>query len=147
MKKLNKKQKLIIFISIITIVIIIGIVVGANVIKVAILNREYNSANNSSSNKNLIPEYIKEGITLGGVTGTLVDLNTSDATAKAEDITYGKIAYARGERIVGTRIDSKTNLNLNDVYYADVEGDGIVDGVIFADLAFGKSGQWRKSVI
>ena len=27
-------------------------------------------------------------------------------------------------------------------YYADIEGNGIVDGVIFADLAVGGSGQW-----
>ena len=26
--------------------------------------------------------------------------------------------------------------------YADINGDGTVDGIIFADLAFGKSGQW-----
>ena len=26
-------------------------------------------------------------------------------------------------------------------YYADIDGDGTVDGVIFADLAFSKSGQ------
>ena len=28
-------------------------------------------------------------------------------------------------------------------YYADVDGDGTVDGVIFADLAFSKSGTWN----
>ena len=27
-------------------------------------------------------------------------------------------------------------------YYADVDGDGTVDGIIFADLLHGKSGQW-----
>ena len=52
-------------------------------------------------------------------------------------------AYARGERIVGTRIDENSALNLQDVYYADLEGDGTVDGVIFADLAGEEeSGQW-----
>ena len=30
-------------------------------------------------------------------------------------------------------------------YYADIEGNGTVDGVIFADLAVGKSGQWNDS--
>ena len=29
--------------------------------------------------------------------------------------------------------------------YADIDGDGTVDGVIFADLAFGKSGEWNNS--
>ena len=30
-------------------------------------------------------------------------------------------------------------------YYADVNGDGVVDGVIFADLAVGGSGTWNPS--
>ena len=30
-------------------------------------------------------------------------------------------------------------------YYADVEGDGTVDGIIFADLLHGKTGQWGNS--
>lgn len=54
-----------------------------------IANGNYNSSNGSSNNGNLLPEYIKEGITLGGVTGTLKDLDTSDATATAED-DFGK---------------------------------------------------------
>ena len=31
-------------------------------------------------------------------------------------------------------------------YYADVDGNGTVDGVIYADLAFSKSGQWYGDV-
>ena len=30
-------------------------------------------------------------------------------------------------------------------YYADIEGDGTVDGVIYADLAFSVSGQWNHN--
>lgn len=30
-------------------------------------------------------------------------------------------------------------------YYADIDEDGNVDGIIFADLAFSKSGQWKNS--
>ena len=37
-------------------------------------------------------------------------------------------------------IEEKTNYN---GYYADVNGDGVVDGVIFADLAIGGSGEWN----
>ena len=106
MKKISKNKKLIILISIITIVVIIGIIVGANAVKVVIANREYNSANNNSSSSNLIPEYIKDGVTLGGVTGTLIDLDTSDATAEAEDIFWGKTAYVKGQKITGTRVDT-----------------------------------------
>ena len=102
MKKLSKKQQLIILISIITIIVIIGIIIGANIIRTNIANGNYNSSNGSSNNNNLIPEYIKAGITLGGVTGTLEDLDTSDATATAEDIALGKTAYVNGIKITGT---------------------------------------------
>ena len=105
MKKLNKKQKLIILIAIVTIIVIIGIAVGANVIRKNIANGSYESSNNGSNNGNLLPEYIKKGITLGGVTGTLESLDTSDATATAMDIAYGEVAYARGERIVGMYVN------------------------------------------
>ena len=105
MKKLNKKQKLIILIAIVTIIVIIGIAVGANVIRTNIANGSYESSNSGSNNGNLLPEYIKKGITLGGVTGTLESLDTSDATATAMDIAYGEVAYARGERIVGMYVN------------------------------------------
>ena len=144
MKKLSKKQKLIILISIILIAIIIGIAVSVNVIKVNIANDKYNTANNNSSSGNLLPEYIKEGITLGGVAGTLVDLDTSDATARAEDIIAGKVAYARGERIVGTMgATSETESYVGN--YADIDDDGTVDGIIFADLAIGGSGEYGNN--
>lgn len=104
MKKIEKNRRLKVIISIICIIIIIGIILDANVIKVNIANGKYNSSNSGSNNKNLIPEYIKEGITLGGVTGTLKVLDTSDATAKPEDITKGKTAYVNGVKITGTKI-------------------------------------------
>lgn len=102
MKKTSKKNKIIILTAIALIIVIIGILIGTNAIKVNILTGKFNSANNDSSNGNLLPEYIKAGITLGGVTGTLEDLDTSDATATAEDILYGKTAYVDGEKITGT---------------------------------------------
>lgn len=83
-------------------IVIISIVFGVNAIKVNIVNENYNSSNSGSSNGNLLPEYIKKGITLGGVTGTLESLDTSDATATAEDIVWGKTAYVDGKKIIGT---------------------------------------------
>ena len=103
MKKLSKKQKLIILIALITVLIIVGII-GANVIRISIANGEYNSSNGDSNNGNLLPEYIKEGITLGGVTGTLEVLDTSDATAIPTDIAWGETAYVKGKKITGTRL-------------------------------------------
>ena len=60
---------------------------------------------------NLLPENIKKDTTILGVTGTLETLNTSDATATAENILIGKTAYVNGEKITGTMEDcSKTTL-------------------------------------
>lgn len=147
MKKTNKKNKIIILIAIALIIVIIGILIGTNAIKVNILTGKYNSANNDSSNGNLLPEYIKAGITLGGVTGTLEDLDTSDATATAEDIALGKTAYVNGVKITGTRAEPISQTDSYVGYYADIEGDGTVDGVVYADLAVGNTGdgQWTNS--
>ena len=43
-----------------------------------------------------------------------------------------------------TSPDAPTTTNYTG-YYADVDDDGKVDGVIFIDLAFGASGQWHNS--
>ena len=145
MKKTSKKNKIIILTAIALIIVIIGILIGTNVIKVNIFTGKYNSSNGSSSNGNLLPEYIKSGITLAGVTGTLEDLDTSDATATAEDIAWGKTAYVDGKKITGTKIVPITDLNPDEVYYADLTGDGTVDGVIYADLAVGGSGVWHNN--
>ena len=101
MKKLNKKQILIILVSTVIIIVTVGIIIGVNIKRTNIINNDYSSADNGSNNENLIPKYIKKGITLGGVTGTLESLDTSDATATAMDITYGKTAYVNGEKIEG----------------------------------------------
>ena len=143
MKKLSKKQKLIGFIAILLVAVIIAIVITTSIIKNnnQVANEGYSSTI-ANADSNLIANYIKEGITIGGITGTLKSLNTFDATATAEDIAEGKVAYARGKRIIGTYKTGTNTIQSEDlqisatnVYYADLEGDGIVDGVIFADLA------------
>lgn len=104
MKKISKGKKMVIIaIAILVLIAIIGSIVYINVINTNTKNNNYNSANGSSYTSTLLPEYIKEGITLGGVTGTLVDLDTSDATATPEDILEGKTAYVDGVKITGTR--------------------------------------------
>ena len=148
MKKLSSKQKLIGGIAIILVAVILAILITTNIISNnnqsnQLASQEDYLATTANAGSSLVASYIKKGITIGGITGTLETLDTNDATAYAEDIAYGKVAYARGERIVGTRIDEDIVLNLQDVYYADLEGDGTVDGVIFADLAGEEeSGQW-----
>ena len=103
MKKLSKKQKLIGGIAIILIAVIIAIVITTSIIKnnnqVASEGYSVATANAGSS---LISNYILNGITIGGITGKMEVLDTSDATAKPEDIAMGKTAYVNGEKITGT---------------------------------------------
>lgn len=141
MKKINKKQKLIILVSILTIIVIIGIVIGINVIKSNIANGNYNSSNEDSNNGNLLPEYIKAGITLGGVTGTLEDLDTSDATATPEDILEGKTAYVKGQKITGTmkEIYGLDVLKIGD--YVDYKPDPAEDYQLSASASGNSSSQ------
>ncbi len=54
-------------------------------------------------NTNLLPENLKKGVTCLGVEGTLEGgIDTSDATATAEDISLNKTAYANGQKITGS---------------------------------------------
>lgn len=145
MKKLNNNQKLII-ISIILIVIILAIVITTNIISNnrQISNEEY-SAMTSNANSNLVASYIKEGVKVGGITGTLKTLDTSDATATAEDIVKGKTAYVNGVKITGTR-------EPDNYYFTDSLGntvkvpggfevvnpeDNVTDGIIIEDVNAG----------
>ena len=149
MKKISKKQKLIGFIAILLVAVIISIVITTSIIKnnkqVASEGYSVTTANAGSS---LISNYILNGITIGGITGKMDVLDTSDATATPEDIAMGKTAYVDGVKITGTRAEPISNEDLqisaDNVYYADIDDDGTVDGVIFADLAVDRSGQWRR---
>ena len=61
----------------------------------------------------IIPENIKSGITIFDIEGELeTGVDTSDATALAEDIAGGKTAYVNGEKIEGTVI----NYEAGDIY-------------------------------
>ena len=105
MQKNNKKRKIIIAVTSILLIIAIAILVSTVVRNSISVNEEnYETANGSVGSSYLLPEYIKEGVTIGGVTGTLEDLDTSDATATAADIALGKTAYVKGVKITGTYV-------------------------------------------
>ena len=57
-----------------------------------------------TGDKNLIPENIKKGEKIYGVTGTFDAIDTSDATATPEDIMVGATAYVNGKKITGTHV-------------------------------------------
>ena len=50
----------------------------------------------------IIPENIKVGVQIFDTEGEYTGIDTSDATATAEDIAEGKTAYVNGEKVVGT---------------------------------------------
>ena len=107
MKKINKKQKIIFIFTIALIVIAIISIITNSIIK---YNNKISDENYFSvlanANSKLVANYIKEGITIGGITGTLEVLDTSDATATEQDISWGKTGYVNGIKITGTRIDT-----------------------------------------
>ena len=75
----------------------------------------------------------------------LVGGNGTKFNSSYIDATYARIDK-EGEPGYLTNIDQKASETESYVgYYADVDGDGTVDGIIFADLLHGKTGQWGDS--
>lgn len=84
MKKLNGKQKLMGAIAIIIVAVIIAIVITTRIISNNQVANDSYAATTANADSNLIANYIKAGITIGGIIGTLESLNTFDATASAK---------------------------------------------------------------
>ena len=100
-KSKNIKNKIILIVSLIIMLVMLSIIV----VQSMIINKDVKENNYLASgnlNSELLAEYIKKGITIGGVTGTLESLDTSDATATAADILSGKTAYVNGGKVTGT---------------------------------------------
>ena len=121
MKKLSKKQKLIGFIAILIVAVIIAIVITTSIVRNnGQVAKEGYAATSSNAGSSLISNYILNGITIGGITGKMDVLNTSDATATAEEISWGKTAYVDGEKITGTYVPSN-NYTFTDSYGNEVK--------------------------
>ena len=100
MRNKNLRNKIIVLISIIIVIILISIIFVHNgILKEEVKENNYLASENSNSE--LIANNIKKGVTIGGITGTLESLDTSDATATAEDILKGETAYVDGNKITG----------------------------------------------
>ena len=156
MNKINKKEKLIGIIAISLVVVILTLLISTNwIIKNDRFSKEGYFKSIANANSNLVAGYIKKGITIGGVEGTLEILDTSDATAKEKDIAWGKTGYVNGIKITGTRIDTvaqgkewsgyfNKNTNLSDdldnnivipegFKIAQDSGTKVEDGVVIED--------------
>ena len=118
MKKISKKQRIIIAISIALLLIILAIILISNIIiNKSKLKSEGYFATTANASSTLVASYIKKGITIGGITGTLEILDTSDADATPEDISWGKTGYVKGEKITGTRIDTVSQGKEAKIYF------------------------------
>lgn len=93
MIKSNKKKIVISIITIMLIIIILAIVIITNVVKKSNINQE-NYLGTANANSTLVASYIKSGVTIGGITGTLEILDPSDATASTQDVLSGETFYA-----------------------------------------------------
>lgn len=145
----DKKKRLIILI---TVIVLIVIIIGSILIRNVVVKQQAKVENylaGENTNSSLIANNIKKGITIGGITGTLEVLDTSDANATPEDIALGKTAYVNGVKITGTRVEIEEfpETESRTCYYADIDDNGTVDGIIFADLARGNTGDgnWGNS--
>ena len=122
----NKKKRII---MLITVIALIGIIVGSIVIRNVVVNQETEGENylaGGNANSSLMASYIRKGITIGGITGTLESLDTSDATATPEDILEGKTAYVNGVKITGTM---KTGPGLGDITGSETQNTETQDSL------------------
>lgn len=86
----------------------------------------------SDIDENIKAENIKSGVEILGITGTLesgTGVDTSDATATADDIVSPKTAYVNSEKITGTLI--KTNFQLSDLQEQGIDISEAVSGNSF----------------
>lgn len=127
-KKINTKGKRII-VTIITIIVLLVINILNDIFKSEkILKKDYN-ANIGNNQSNLIASYIKKGVTIGGVEGTLEYLDTSDATATANNISNGKTAYVNGIKVTGNGVD--VNNSYNEGYNVAKQSNKLIDNGVY----------------
>lgn len=76
--------------------------------------------------------------------------NTGLVTAKASGTATITVKNSDGKKSATCVVDVTRQVSTSESYvgyYADVDGDGTVDGIIFADLLHGKTGQWGDGLL
>lgn len=66
-----------------------------------------------NGDENLISKNIKSGATIFGVNGDTNVVDTLDGNIEAQDVQEGKIAYAKGNKIIGTNKSSEYNAKIS----------------------------------
>ena len=80
----------------------------------------YNSKIIVKGDANLLPENIRQGVSIFNVEGTLSPYEDTDSTATAENIESGYTAYVKGERITGSlETGVQTNQLANRTIYSN----------------------------
>ena len=80
----NKKSKIIILIAIVLLIAVVTTIIVRNVIiSKQIEKNEYLAIGNENSS--LLAGYIRKGVTIGGVTGTLESLDTEESNTKVDE--------------------------------------------------------------
>ena len=76
--------------------------------------------------------------------------DTGLVTAKTSGTVTITVKNANGTKSATCVVDVTRQVSTSESYvgyYADVDGDGTVDGIIFADLLHGKTGQWGNGLL
>lgn len=66
-----------------------------------------------NGDESLISKNIKSGVTIFGVNGDTNVVDTLDGNIEAQDVQEGKIAYAKGNKIIGTNKSSEYNAKIS----------------------------------
>ena len=140
-----KKKKLIVLIIFIILIITIFFII--NIIRNSTNIKDENYFSTIENvNSELVANYIKAGVKIGGITGKLQSIDTSDADALAEDLVFGKKGYVNGNKIIGTYVPSY-NYTYTDSLGNEVKvpggfkivnlEDNVVDGIVIEDVNAG----------
>ena len=107
----------------------------------------YVSEYNETTGKGWTTKNVTDSVGMFTSATKLVGGNGTKFNSSYIDATYARIDK-EGEPGYLTDIDPKAKASKTESYvgyYADVDGDGTVDGIIFADLLHGKKGKWGNS--
>ena len=108
------------------------------------LSEIYVSEYNETTGKGWTTKNVTDSDDMFSGATRLVGGNGTKFNSSYIDATYARIDK-EGEPGYLTAIGQASKTESYVGYYADVDGDGTVDGIIFADLLHGKTGQWGNS--